>query len=228
MDLSTRLNQIRDSILERLKYPYTPGQMLLYEASMPCQQFTYEAQKFNSRFQSYQMMSYYSTMAPTQKINGAFQRYSQNNERAIALTYIDTIPHIVNASTNFHTAFNKAWTAVPKNQASIARYQNCSKTFMLEFNLFVKQYLQEYPQYFNQSLNFASVDDLLVEIFSGWSELYSGIAGCCSLAKNVYPPPTSSPTAPPKMADKYLDGDALAIQCFEEVNESSIQFFQNP
>jgi hypothetical protein len=164
-------------------------------------------------------------MAPTQYINGAFQRYIQNNEKAIALIFTDTIYPIVNASSDFHYAFNKAWTAVPKNQALIARYQNCSKNFIIDLNVLAKLFLLEYPQYFNQNFNFASVDDLLVDIFTGWSELYSGIAGCCSLAKNVYPPPTSSPTAPPKMADRYLDGDALAIQCFEEVNE--IQFINS-
>ncbi len=211
----TRLNQIRDSILERLYYPYMPGQMLLSDALMPCQMITYEAQKFYNRFQSFQMMLYSYIMGPTQKINGAFQRYIQNNDIVSEIG-----PLIASASNNFSNAYSKAYNAATKNLTLISRYQNCSKSFIDEFNVFVIMFLRDYPQYFNTNLNFTRVDDLLVEIFSSWSELYSGISGCCSLAKNRYPPPSP---APPKMADRYLDGDALAIQCLEKVNKFSLK-----
>jgi hypothetical protein len=203
-----------------------PGQMLLNEALMSSMNImlAYEAQKFYNRFQSYQMMLYSYIMGPTQKINGAFLRYRQNNEMAITQLVTDTGPLIVNASTNFYNAYNRSWSAAIKNQTLITRHQNCAKGFIADFNLYVKQFLQDYPQFFSQNLNFARVDDLMVDIFTSWSELYSGIAGCFSLAKNRYPPSPSP--APPKMADRYLDGDALTIQCLEQVHEIKPTFAQ--
>jgi hypothetical protein len=184
---------------------------------MNYQKLIMEAQKFYGRYQSYLTMTNYYIMALTQKINGAFLRYRQNSDMPVAQIFIDTAPLIADASKNFYNAYNRSWTAATKNQTLIARHQNCAKGFITDFNLYVKQFLEEYPQFFNQSLNFASVDDLLVEIFSGWSELYSGIAGCCSLAKNRNTPS-------PRMTDRYLDGDTLAIQCLEMVNFNQLGF----
>jgi hypothetical protein len=222
MAVSASLEQIRDSILDRLRYPSMTGQMLLNEAFMSCQMIAMEAQQFYPRYQAYNMLTYSSTMMPTQKINGAFQRYSKNNELIGIQNINDTVSLIVDAFTVFVNAFTKAYNAVPKNHTLVARYQKCAKTFMSEFDDFVKLLNQEYPQYFNQNINFARVDDLLVDIFSGWSDLYSGIAGCCSLAKNRNGPSPSPPTTPPKMADKYLDGDALVIQCLDQVHENHL------
>jgi hypothetical protein len=161
-------------------------------------------------------------MAPRQKINGAFLRYTQNVDTAVIQIFTDTSPLIMNASDNFYNTYTEAYNAVTKNLTLIARYQNCAETFITDFNAFVEQFLLEYPQYFNQNLNFARVDDLMVDIFTGWSELYSGIAGCFSLAKNGNAPNTS--TTPPRTADRYLDGDVLAIQCLDEVREIQSTF----
>ncbi len=213
LDTTESNNEIRNSILNRLRYPTNPGSLLLADALMTCYSVSFKAQLFTSRHMAYTTVVYTYLIKPTEKISGAFTRFNENTERAATQVFSETVPSIMDASDNLYNAFSKA--ILDKNQSLIERYQNCSEIQVSDFNGFAEKFLQESPKCSNQNVNFARVDDLLVEIFSGWSEMYSGIAGCCSLARNRYPTPPE-PT-PPRIAERHLDLDSLAIQCLENV-----------
>jgi hypothetical protein len=197
--------------LDRLRYPMTTGAILLWDVLRNCYTIKNNAHLFSNRFAAY------STIIsilwnPTEKIKGIFTRFNENIENVATQVFKDTVPLIMDASNNLYRAFSKA--VADKNQTLIERYQNCSDTALSNFQRFSEQFLYKSLPCFNQNVNYARIDELLTDIFSAWSELYSGIAGCCSLAKNIYPSP--EPT-PPRFAERHLDLDSLAIQCLENV-----------
>jgi hypothetical protein len=153
-------------------------------------------------------------MNPTEKINGVFTRFNENIENTATQVFKDIVPSIMDASNNLYRAFSKA--VADKNQTLIERYQNCSETALSNFQRFSEQFLDKSLPCFNPNVNYARIDGLLTEIFSVWIKLYSGISGCCSLAKNRYLP---SETTPPRIAERHLDLDSLAIQCLENVHK---------
>ncbi len=204
-----------DSIVERLRYSGSLGQQLISEALQSCPPMMGAYGKFLNRYLMYGHIASIFGWQLTPKAGLAFSQYNQNNENIVTKVtkvFNDTIPLIVNASSMFSIGFSKA--IANNNLSLIARYQNCSKSLISEFDGFAELFLQKSPKCLKGNLNFARVDDLLVEIFLGWSELYSGVAGCCSLAKNRNPP-----TTPPKMADRYLGSDTLATRCLEKVRK---------
>jgi hypothetical protein len=154
-------------------------------------------------------------MKPTEKIKGVFTRFNENIENAATQVFKDIVPSIMDASNNLYRAFSNA--VAEKNETIIERYQNCSETAISNFQRFSEQFLDKSLPCFNSNVNYARIDELLVDIFSDWSELYSGIAGCCSLAKNKYPP--SPESTPPRFAERHLDLDSVAIQCLENVHK---------
>lgn len=211
-EITKSTNQIRDDILERLKYPIDPGSMMMTTAfGMNCYTIQMKALIFQNRFMAYSTMVYMYLMRPQQKIEGAFARLLENNQDVLTNQFTTLVPTIMDASNKLYNAFANA--VEKKNKTLIDRYQHCSADIVSTFNVFADKFSTDSVSCLAHKVNYGRVDDLLVEIFTSWNELYSGIVGCCALAKERYP----TQPMPPNLASQYLDQDSNAIQCLEKV-----------
>jgi hypothetical protein len=214
-EITKTTNEIRDDILDRLKYPMEPGSMMLTTAfSMNCNIIQSKAPLFMNKYMAFSSMIYMYLMRPQQKVEGAFSRLLEQNQDVLTNQFMTLVPPIMDASNKLFSAFSNAVEI--KNKTLIKRYQNCSADIVSTFNLFADKFSADSVSCLAHNVNYGRVDDLLVETFTSWNEIYSGMVGCCALAKDRYP----TDPMPPNMASQYLDQDSNAVRCLEKLSET--------